>query len=189
MAQALAQQQQQAAFSEEQQVRGILLDNYDAFSNPCLDETALVNCQACVHHQADVAVSCMQAAATCTVDTACLTWIKYKLQLVSVQCEGHDIICRQCQSAAVDVLVHRNTVLCCTPEYDPYTPATVNAHFLGCELQLLHGEVSSDGQAWLEQAWQPAAHQQPIAAFLTSLKVSACRQRPQLPAHSQAAPA
>jgi hypothetical protein len=41
-------------------------------------------------------------------------------------------------------------------------------------LQLLHGEGSSDGQAWLEQAWQPAAHQQPIAAFLTSLKVSSC---------------
>ncbi|WIA33430.1 hypothetical protein OEZ86_006562 [Tetradesmus obliquus] len=37
---------------------------------------------------------------------------------------------------------------------------------------LLHGEGSSEGQDWLEQAWQPAAHQQPIAAFLTSLKVA-----------------
>jgi hypothetical protein len=31
----------------------------------------------------------MQAASTCTVDTACLTWIKDKLQLVSVQWEAH----------------------------------------------------------------------------------------------------
>eukprot|EP00879_Flechtneria_rotunda_P019356 GHRR01020328.1.p1 GENE.GHRR01020328.1~~GHRR01020328.1.p1 ORF type:complete len:1679 (+),score=578.13 GHRR01020328.1:143-5179(+) len=41
------------------------------------------------------------------------------------------------------------------------------------KLRLLLYGPSSDWQAWLDKAWQPAAHEQPIAAFLTRLKV--CR--------------
>lgn len=121
-------------------------------------------------------MGCLQVTTVSEMDPECLIWIQDKLQLVSIQpCTlQHHLHAVGCVAPPAPQLVPAF----CSGGY-PYlrcrchlckTCAAYVASFL-C-LQLLHGEGSSEGQAWLEQAWQPAAHQQPIAAFLTSLKAS-----------------
>lgn len=40
-----------------------------------------------------------------------------------------------------------------------------------CVVQLLQDGAADTEEPWLDQAWSTAAHEQPIAAFLTSVKV------------------